>query len=172
MGDTFIEQIVKRKNRGAVLAKQIGVGVLALILLAIAIFFCFTPLVSVAFVVAAAIVYGAWWLITSMNVEFEYIYTNGEMDVDRIAAKRKRKRVTTVRVSSFEEFAPFDREQYRQKRYDITIDAAVSMADPNAWYASYTNREGKKCCLVFSPEEEFRKELEAQFKRSRTFGRQ
>lgn len=165
MGDVFIEQMIKRKNDGAAIAKQVGIVVLALLLLMVAFYFMMSPFMPIAFMVAAGTVYGAWWLITGQNLEFEYIYTNGEMDIDKVIAKRKRKRVTTVRIASFDEFEPFQMERYRQQQYDITINAAVSMNQEGSWYASYRNRDGKKCCLVFTPEEKLLKEIQAQYKR-------
>lgn len=167
MGDTFIEQLIKRKNDSMVLLKQIGIAVLAVLILGVGGFalLLFPTFSAIILLIMAGAVYGGWLLLTSMNVEFEYIYTNGEMDVDKIMAKRKRKRVTTVRVSSFDEFEPFTLEQYRQRRYDITINAAISMQDPDAWYASYRNRDGKKCCLVFSPNENLLKEMQLQYRR-------
>lgn len=41
--------------------------------------------------------YGGYILITNMSVEYEYIVTNGEMDIDKIIAKRRRKRLITVK---------------------------------------------------------------------------
>lgn len=165
MGDTFIEQMVKRKNDAMIVGKKIAVVLIAVILFSLVFMLILSPLATVGLLLGAGIIYGAWWFISSMNVEFEYIYTNGEMDVDKVMAKRKRKRLTTVRISSFDVFEPFDSDQYDSRKYDKVIDAAAFPDDPGAWYAVYQNREGKQCCLVFSPNEALLKELQLQYKR-------
>ena len=42
------------------------------------------------------------------NVEYEYIVTNGELDIDRIIARRGRKRMINIKTNAYELIAPYD----------------------------------------------------------------
>jgi hypothetical protein len=46
--------------------------------------------------------YLAYLLITTRNIEYEYAVTNGDLDIDKIIAQRKRKRVFSANCKSFE----------------------------------------------------------------------
>ncbi len=56
---------------------------------------------------AAAALYGGYYLTTKLDVEYEYI-TNGEIDVDKITAQRSRKRLITFRCGSATDFGIAD----------------------------------------------------------------
>lgn len=166
MGDVFLEQLVKKKNTGADILKKCLILLAGLILCLIALNFIFSQFFGpIALLIAVGALYFAWFFITSLNLEFEYIYTNGEIDVDKIMAKRKRKRMTTVKISAFEEFGKLDLAKFRSQHYDATVNAAVSLNDPETRYAVYRNREGKHCILLFSPDERLLGEIEKIYNR-------
>lgn len=75
--DTFVEQIVVKKKGGKEWAIIAGILVAALILAALALL-----LGPFALLLIAGIGYGAYWLITSQNIEYEYSVTNGDIDID------------------------------------------------------------------------------------------
>lgn len=171
MGDVFIEQLIKKRSTSVDLIKQ-GLIILAGILIIMLLLpFFLTQFMPFVLVIAVGLVYLAYYLISGMQLEYEYIYTNGEIDVDKIIAKRKRKRITTVRVSSFDEFGPFQMEQYQNQKYDITINVATALQDPKNYYGIYRNREGKRCCMILTPNEKLLGELQQQYKRKTAFGR-
>lgn len=68
--DTFVEQIVVKKKGGKEWAIIAGILVAALILAALALL-----LGPFALLLIAGIGYGAYWLITSQNIEYEYSVT-------------------------------------------------------------------------------------------------
>lgn len=166
MGDVFLEQLVKKKNTSTDIVKKALIMLLGLILCFLALNFVFSQFFgTIALLIAVGAIYFAWFFMTSLNLEFEYIYTNGEIDVDKIMAKRKRKRMTTVKISSFEEFDKFNLEKYRTQQYDVTLNAAISMTEPDTYYGVFHNRENKKCILIFSPDERLLPEIEKVYKR-------
>ena len=171
MGDVFIEQLIKKRLTSMDLVKQ-GLIILAgIIIIMLLIPFFLTQFMPFALVVVVGLVYLAYYLISGLQLEYEYIYTNGEIDVDKIIAKRKRKRITTIRISSFDEFAPFNLEEYRNQKYDITVKAATALQDPKNYYGVYRNRDGKRCCIILTPNEKLLDELQQQYKRKMAFGR-
>ncbi|MFZ2539274.1 MAG: DUF6106 family protein [Oscillospiraceae bacterium] len=171
MGDTFLEQIVKKRDS---LKETI---IKFLIMLAGALIF----IISLAFLgnqfvgpfsllIGAGGIYFAWYFASGLNLEFEYIYTNGEIDFDKISAKRKRKRIITVRISSFDDFAKFDIQKYKNQKYDVTINASASLDDPQTHYATFRNRDGKNCIIMFTPNEKLLETINSQF-RKKAYGR-
>ncbi|MEG2596849.1 MAG: DUF6106 family protein [Oscillospiraceae bacterium] len=151
--DVFVEYMVKRR---ATLKDTVLMILYALIALAIFIigFFFGTALGPYAFVgtvIGVAAIFGAYFLISSMNVEYEYIVTNGEIDVDKIMARRKRKRLVTANARTFEEFGPYHHVDHQGKEYSNRVYACTSVTDEGSYYAVFNHTKLGKTLLVFSP---------------------
>ena len=125
--DVFTEYMVKKQKSGKDVFLQILCGVSAAAVIVVALLLI--PIVTLQFgqigsmytmlapLIALGAGYGAWYLISSMNVEYEYILTNGEMDVDKIVARRRRKRMITVNARKFEAFGPYTPERITPAGY-------------------------------------------------------
>ena len=84
--DVFYEQLYKKKKGITGLLIQAGVIVVALIL-AVVIFLVLSQMVMgqmFGFLAVAGIAYGAYKITMLFDVEYEYIYLNGEIDFDKI----------------------------------------------------------------------------------------
>lgn len=154
--DIFLEQIVEKRSTGIDVLKKVGIVLAAVIICAFAILILpqisqLLATLNVFIVVAAG--YGAWYLITSMNVEYEYILTNGEIDIDKIIARRKRKRLITVNTRQFTAFGPYRPQEHANETYTSTIMACSSINDPNTYYAVCEHSKFGKCILIFNPNE-------------------
>ena len=121
--DSYCEYIVKKRNGG----KELGLRAL-IIVAAIALFIIFMMLgfvmpnfSMITILLAAGSLYGGYILITNMSVEYEYIVTNGEMDIDKIIAKRRRKRLITVNARTFERFGPFKESDHAGETYSNRV---------------------------------------------------
>ena len=106
--DTFFEQIVTIRKTAKTWLALFGITLAALILACLAFLF----LGSFGLLIVAAIFYGAYRLYMFFFIEYEYIITNGSMDIDKIIAKNSRKRllsfvqvdrVSRLRGSGFED---------------------------------------------------------------------
>lgn len=143
--DVFCEYIVKvKKNPVELTISALGI-ILAVILLGFSLFFLFTPFSSFVLLIDAGVVYGAYILITHYNVEYEYILTNGDIDIDKITAKRKRKRVLSFSTKEFEIVAPYKQGE----NYTNVLDLGTRNYE-NAYYAVFS-KDGQKKTLVFNP---------------------
>lgn len=172
MGDVFLEQIVKKKdmmNDILIKCAILFVGLLLLFGSGILFLMSNSTFAPFSILLVAGTIYFTWYFISGLNLEFEYIYTNGEIDIDKISAKRKRKRMTTVRISSFEEFEKFDLEKYRTQKYDVVYNASICVLDDSDYYAVYRDRDGRKCILIFSPNERLLDAIHTQYRR-RAYG--
>lgn len=159
MGDVFIEQIVKKQKDIKDILRN-SVIILIGLLLAGAIFilllssFPYKEYIGmIVFLIFAGVLYYTWYVVSGLNLEFEYIFTNGELDVDKISNKRKRKRMTTVRMSRVDKMEEFDEKSFDKKKYINVYNAALSLRAEGNWYMEYSNRDGEKCCLIFTPNE-------------------
>lgn len=99
--DVFMEYLINRKKdakdiiiiSGIVLAAV----VLTLILLLALLMFSQVPMVgSIGMLLVVGVWWGAFQLISRRNIEWEYILTNSEFDIDKIMAKKGRKRVLSI----------------------------------------------------------------------------
>ncbi len=104
----------------------------------------------------AAIIYGMYMAITSLNVEYEYSVINGWMDVDKIIAGKRRKNVAKIEVKNVEYFARLDDKHIdvaEDESVEKVIDATTTIDSPNVYFMIYYNNN-KKICLLFEPTDE------------------
>lgn len=89
MSDSYVECLVKAKQ--PTWAKILKVLLIALTVLSCLVMFVFIIFLPVA--LAAGV--GAYFLNMYTDLEYEYLYLDKELSVDKIMAKSKRKRVGT-----------------------------------------------------------------------------
>lgn len=148
--DIFMEKIVKRRRTAVdsvIIAATILIGLMLIMIVGSLSFLqSFMPVVLVA------IAYFGYMLIRNRNVEYEYIVTNGELDIDMIIAQRKRKRVFSGSCKEFEIIAKMTSGQYNQSYENIKkrINAVTSM-DSNEVYFISTVKDGEKILIFFEP---------------------
>ncbi len=109
MMDIFIERIVERKKTifDYMIIFSIFFGSL-FVALAIVLFLGISPISTILLIVLGYLVY---YLISLRKIEYEYAFTNGELDIDKIIAQRKRKRVFSASCRDFEAFGKLDSEK-------------------------------------------------------------
>lgn len=144
--DSFCEQIVQKKKG----TKEWLIIVATVLLSLVIIFVAF--LVGLWLVALLAVGWGAWWLITNQNVEFEYCVTNGDIDVDQITARRKRKRLVSVAGRKVESLLPFDVTAPMGK-YQRVVVVAPSLQESGLWCFTYHSKKNGHTFVVFQPDE-------------------
>ena len=97
-------------------------------------------------------IYGAYYLLTGCYTEYEYTVTNGELDVDKIAGRRKRSHLLTVPVSKFTGFGVYTDQT--DDPSDATLFLCSDNTGENAYYADFTTEEYGTARLIFTPNEE------------------
>ena len=152
--DTFFEQIIQVKKNGKAAAAIIGIWLAAFIVCFLLIMFM-PFLGTFSLLLAAGALFGAYKLCTRFNLEYEYIVTNGTMDIDKIINKSSRKRILSFElatVSRIEKFNPAQLSGVNAKELFITCN----QDDPGA-YLMVSATEGKGTSyLVFAPDERVR----------------
>lgn len=150
--DTFIEQIVPKKKD----AKEWSVIILVVVafLAVLAAAFLASGIPGVALFAPILVIgagYGGWYLISSQNKEFEYCVTNGDIDVDCIVARRKRKRIVSVAGRKVESLLPYDKNK-GTAGYQRVVVAAPSLQEEGLWCFTYHSKKNGHTLVVFQPE--------------------
>lgn len=153
--DTFFEQIISVKKDSKAVAAIIGLWLAAFLLSLVFIFYLTGYLGSFAFLLSFGAIFGAFKLSTRFNTEYEYIVTNGTMDIDKIINKSSRKRVLSFELSGVTEIEKLNAARIsRINPKELCV--ACNMKDENA-YLMVSSVEGKGTSyLVFAPDERLR----------------
>ncbi len=154
--DTYSEQLVTRVPTGADQFKKVLISVgsilIAALLMWLSIVFGWYTLILLVFGALGLGVY----LVSNMDVEYEYIVTNNELDIDKIIGRRKRKRMITIDLRSAEDLAPYPAPE------DIKVEATVHATtgyENNAHYLLAQHADYGKVMLIFNPNEKTREAI-------------
>lgn len=148
--DTFFEQIVRIKKSVGTLALVIFIWFLAI---SLAVFFFMTSLLGpLSAIVIIGLIYGAWWLTAKFNIEYEYIVTNEDMDIDKIINKSSRKRLVSITLSKVERVEKFNPALIQNIKSENLL-FACDQNDPNAYLIVASREDSKINYIVFSPNE-------------------
>lgn len=102
MSDLYSELLVTRKSS----ALDGVIRVLLVALTAVAVILALLTFSLVFFIAAVALGVADYFLIPRLNLEFEYLLVNDELDVDKIFSKSKRKKAMTIDLKKTEVLAP------------------------------------------------------------------
>ena len=151
--DTFFEQIIAIRKTGKTIAAILGIWLAAFVLSFVLYLIPFLGTLTLLLIVG--VFYGAYKLSSMLNIEYEYIITNGTMDVDKIINKSSRKRMLSFELSSVTRLEKYNASSLNgidAKKLVFACDAT----DPNAYFL-VAEKEGKGASyLVFSPDDKIK----------------
>ena len=149
--DHYNEQLVKKETEASDIAKKILIIAGTLLITGLCVYsvfvFGFLPLIVLVF----GVFYLSWYLMTSTSVEYEYIVTNNDMDIDKIVGQRKRKRLITVKLNTVTEWGKYTEGKNRG------ADATVMASDATgigAWYLLAKHDKFGNVMVIFTPTKE------------------
>lgn len=143
----FVEKIVKRRKSGLSIA--IAAGILIVAIVASIALFLFIPTFSP--ILVAGVFYLAYMVITKQNIEYEYIVTSSDLDIDMIINQKKRKRVFTASCKEFETVARVKSDKYTSeiKACKNVKDYSSHKENADVWFI-YT-KQGAPTVILFEP---------------------
>ena len=100
MNETYVEWLVKRKTPAYMTLLKILTIMLTVCFVLLGFFLLPAMIIAVLLGVAAYFVY------LNSDVEYEYLYVDKELTVDKVMAKSRRKRVATYDLGKIEILAP------------------------------------------------------------------
>ncbi len=150
MSDAYIECLVKAKP--SMLGKFFKY--LLYFLAAALVILMFLTLNVILFILGIVAGVGAYFVGLYTDLEYEYLYLDKELTIDKVMGKSKRKRVAVYQLERMEVFAPvksyhldnFRNRQTKDKDYSIGYEE-----QPDLRYAMYYEG-GEKLILSPSPE--------------------
>lgn len=162
--DVFLELLVKKKRTATdiilvFLSVFVGVTVVGFI----GVFGMALPYMGgIIALIIAAIVYGIYMLATSINLEYEYIFTNGAVDIDKIINLRKRKRMVSFDIREIELFSTGKNPEYQKYLQNRDIKKFYACHDrksEDVYFVIFT-MNSIRSMLLFNPNEKMVKEFE------------
>ena len=151
--DNFYEQLVVINKT---IAKRLLIVLLWLAVIAISTV-CLILLLEIGVLLTAGLLFLAYKLTGMTTVEYEYIITNGEMDVDKIVAKSKRTRVKTFKCAEIEKI-----EKYTPSVTSSAEDKKVLYCgniNENTYIFRVRHEKDGLIVFVLEPNERLRKEI-------------
>lgn len=146
MGDFYAEKLVRKKTTG----KDIMIKCLMAVLTVIAILSLFViPFgIFIIFLVIGLDIF----IFRSLDVEYEYQYINGDIDIDKIMHKERRKNVFAANIKDMELLAPSGTPQLNSfgdaRIYDFTSGYGNARI-----YEMIFVESGVKKRVLFEPDE-------------------
>ena len=160
--DHFLEEVVVKRNRalqsiGLVLANIIMIisAILGVMYLQL-IFMQFNLVVLLITLFFLGIALLLFLYRDRLKTEYEYTFTNGELDFAKVFNNQKRKSLGTMRVKNVESFGPVDSEGFRKlinmpgiKRKNWFLNR-----EANLYFFYYQKENSEKHMIIFEPSEE------------------
>ena len=153
MEGIFIEQLIKRKKTGKDVWTSILLVVCGIIFTPMALYFGFAlRYLGYVFLVLLA---GVWWaiirLIKSKTVEYEYIFTEGTLDIDMIIAGSRRGRVISISKMELELMAPISHPYGGAYK---TLNCSTKDENDRLYYLITERHDVGKVRVLFNPNDE------------------
>ena len=154
MNETYVEWLVKRKT---------PVYMALLKILSIMLTVCFVLvgiIIPPALLVGIALGVASYFIILNADLEYEYLYVDKELTVDKVMAKSKRKKVAVFSLDKMEIVAPIKSwhlDNYKN-RNDKTVDySSGEEKQPDRRYVFFYDGQKK---VIFEPNEEMIKAMQ------------
>ena len=146
MSEYMTEQLIKRKT--TVKDTAIKFGLIALT--ALSLLLSGNIIFMVLFVVLLIVDY---YVLRRMDVEYEYTYFGGELDIAKVMNKQFRKEVFTTNVKEeMELIAPSDHADLKYHQVEKTLDFSSKFPEHKT-YTMVTLYKGQKVKVIIEPNE-------------------
>lgn len=154
--DNYSEQIVKRKmtsTKFTALVLSIA-GIVVLIGLSIYLSGYFNWLVPVALLFLGLGIYFSYILIRNSGIEYEYTCVVGEMRIDKIKGKSKRKKISVFDVKAVDDIGKYIDSKTGDKsvdksKFDLVLKAAEDVDRNDTYYVIIHDKIRQKHALLF-----------------------
>ena len=147
--ETYVECMVKKKANGLMSALKvllIGIAVITGLL-------GFMGLI-VFLIIAVVAGVGAYFVSLNANLEYEYLYVDKQLTVDKIMARTRRKKVETFDLERMEILAPIKSwhlDDYKNRQLKVVDYSSGVEHQPDIRYSMIYNGEKR---VIFEPNAE------------------
>ena len=148
MSEAYVECMVARKTPGW----QMFLRYLLIGLTVVTAFFSFAYGITL-FIIAIVLGVGAYFITIYTDIEYEYLYLDKEITVDKVMHKAKRKRVATYSLDKIEIMAPiksYHLDNYKNRQVKTTDFSSGVENQPDTRYVFFYDGSQK---IIFEPNE-------------------
>ena len=162
MNDTYVEVMVKKKD-----SPFLGVG--KVLLWGAAIACLLVGLIGWTIMLVPGVIFGvvAYFVIPTLDLEYEYLYLDKEISIDKVMSKEKRKHIMTVDLSKVEVMAPensHELDSYKARGNVKILDYSSRMDDAKPYMMAYNDNDGMKL-IKLEPNDEMLKAIKMVYPR-------
>ena len=155
MNETYVECLVKQKT-------SVGGKFLKVLLIVLTVFFAIAMMIfPLLFLFALAAGFGAYYVHLRTDLEYEYLFLERELAVDKVMAKTRRKRMCIYNIDRIEIMAPIHShrlDNYKNRQVKVKDYSIGEELKPDRRYAMYYEG-GEK--IILSPSEELLKAMKS-----------
>ena len=150
MSDLYSELLVKKESTAKDGIMKYGLIVLTALAVLAGIFV--NPLILL---VAVVLGIACYFVIPKTDVEYEYLFVNGEFDIDMVMAKSKRKRVKSFNLSEADLVAPLNshRMDYYNGNQNMKVLDYSSGNPQHKRFGVITRLDNATCKIIMEPDE-------------------
>ncbi len=154
MNETYVEWLVKKKTPAYMAFLKILTIMLAVCFIVVG--FLFLPALLIGVVMAVA----AYFVYLNADLEYEYLYVDKELTIDKVMAKSRRKRVAVFELDKMEIVAPvksWHLDNFKN-RSDKEVDYSSGVENqPDRRFVFFYNGQKK---VIFEPNAEMIKAMQ------------
>ncbi len=150
MNDSYVECLVARKSSPAK-------GILKYIIYILTVVSGLLTLMGYVIFAVPLIALGAmcFLVVPGFELEYEYLYLDREISIDKIMSKQKRKKVRTLELNKMEKMCPINSHEldsYKSRKVKVS-DYSSGEDGAKIWVIVYIGKDGEEL-VGFEPNEE------------------
>lgn len=146
MDDFYTEQLIKKQRDTKDTIKKTGMIIVTVLSVLLAFITPLGIILPILLIVADVLV------LRNLNVEYEYVFVNGDLDIDKIMNKSRRKRMFSVDADQMELLAPVGAVELMQYKKAKTYDYTSGTGNAQV-YGLITSEKGEVKKILFEPNE-------------------
>ena len=144
MSDFYTEQLIKKQTTGK--DRMIKILLILLTVVSVLIIFIF----PFGIILPVALIALDVFMFQRMDVEYEYLFVNGSLDIDKIMAKSRRKNMFSMEMTDLEMMAPSGSPELRPYQGLKGTDYSSGMPGADTYELIVVNN-GEKKKIIFEP---------------------
>jgi len=160
--DNLVEQVVKRKKNSRYYMNIILIVLVAIsipaTLMACAFIFEMAYFSYVSLFVGLFCIYGAWFFISSLKVDYEYATFSGVLKIDKVIANRRRRKVLKLYLKDIEELFEYSDEEMSKHNFRKVFSVAENDYSKGNYIMVFSIGKNKYA-VDFMPNEELLKAM-------------
>ena len=167
MSNILVEQVVPKEKDAKYRMNIILILLAAIGLPAILVVISFLTgvqyLIIVAFFILLFCIYGVWFFITSLKVDYEYACLGSTLRFDKVIAKRRRKPIVKIDLKSVTDFFRYDDKEMGKRKIAKVYRASAKEFSTDNYVAVYRHEARGECAVIFTPNEEMLEAIRPYF---------